>query len=48
MSSAWWHPLLGRFLNGRLEPQAQVMFALAHEVGHRKLRDAFLNMCCAG
>jgi hypothetical protein len=34
---------LGRFLNGRIEPQAQAMFALAHEVGHCKLRDAFLN-----
>ena len=34
---------LGRFLNGRLEPQAQAMFALAHEVGHCKLRDAFLS-----
>ena len=34
---------LGRFLNGRLEPRAQAMFALAHEVGHCKLRDAFLN-----
>jgi hypothetical protein len=34
---------LGRFLTGRLEPRAQAMFALAHEVGHCKLRDAFLN-----
>jgi hypothetical protein len=34
---------LGRFLNGRVEPRAQAMFALAHEVGHCKLRDAFLN-----
>ncbi len=34
---------LGRFLSGRLEPQAQAMFALAHEVGHCKLREAFLN-----
>jgi hypothetical protein len=34
---------LGRFLNGRIEPRAQAMFALAHEVGHCKLRDAFLN-----
>jgi hypothetical protein len=34
---------LGRFLNGRLEPRAQAMFALAHEVGHCKLRDAFLS-----
>ena len=34
---------LGRFLNGRIEPQAQAMFAMAHEVGHCKLRTAFLN-----
>jgi hypothetical protein len=34
---------LGRFLNGRIEPRAQAMFALAHEVGHCKLRGAFLN-----
>jgi len=34
---------LGRFLNSRIEPRAQAMFALAHEVGHCKLRDAFLN-----
>lgn len=34
---------LGRFLNGRLEPNAQAMWALAHEIGHCKLRDAFLN-----
>lgn len=34
---------LGRFLNGRIAPRAQAMFALAHEVGHCKLRDAFLN-----
>src|SRR6266481_6234501 len=34
---------LGRFLNGRIAPQAQAMFALAHEVGHCKLRDAFLH-----
>jgi hypothetical protein len=34
---------LGRFLNGRIEPRAQAMFALAHEVGHCKLRDAFLT-----
>ncbi len=26
-----------------LEPRTQAMFALAHEVGHCKLRDAFLN-----
>src|SRR6266403_3528798 len=24
---------LGRFLNGRIEPRAQALFALAHEVG---------------
>jgi hypothetical protein len=34
---------LGRFLNGRLDPKAQVMFATAHEVGHCKLREAFLK-----
>jgi hypothetical protein len=34
---------LGRFLNGRIEQRTQAMFALAHEVGHCKLRDAFLN-----
>jgi hypothetical protein len=34
---------LNRFLNGRLEHDAQAMWALAHEVGHCKLRDAFLN-----
>ncbi len=34
---------LGRFLNGRIEPHAQALFAMAHEVGHCKLRDAFLN-----
>src|SRR5258708_16950557 len=34
---------LGRFLNGRIEPRTQAMFALAHEIGHCKLRDAFLN-----
>jgi hypothetical protein len=34
---------LGRFLNGRIEPRAQVLFAMAHEVGHCKLREAFLN-----
>src|SRR5690349_21074872 len=33
---------LGRFLNGRIEPHAQALFAMAHEVGHCKLRDAFL------
>jgi hypothetical protein len=35
---------LGRFLNGRLDLKAQVMFALAHEVGHCKLREAFLKL----
>jgi hypothetical protein len=35
--------LPGRFLNGCIEPRAQAMFALAHEVGHCKLRHAFLN-----
>jgi hypothetical protein len=34
---------LGRFLNGRIDPKTQAMFALAHEVGHCKLRDALLN-----
>jgi hypothetical protein len=34
---------LGRFLNGRLERGPQAMWALAHEIGHCKLRDAFLN-----
>jgi hypothetical protein len=34
---------LGRFLDGRIESRAQAMFALAHEIGHCKLRDAFLN-----
>jgi hypothetical protein len=34
---------LGSFLNGRIEPRAQVLFAMAHEVGHCKLREAFLN-----
>lgn len=34
---------LDRFLNGRLDPDAQAMWALAHEIGHCKLRDAFLN-----
>jgi hypothetical protein len=34
---------LGRFLDGRIEPRTQAMFAMAHEVGHCKLRDAFLN-----
>jgi len=34
---------LGRFLDGRLEARAQAMFAVAHEVGHCKMRDAFLS-----
>jgi len=34
---------LGRFLNGRLDRDAQAMWALAHEIGHCKMRDAFLN-----
>ncbi|MBV8209744.1 MAG: hypothetical protein JO133_06745 [Burkholderiaceae bacterium] len=34
---------LNRFLNGRLDRDAQAMWALAHEIGHCKLRDAFLN-----
>src|SRR6267143_2672674 len=34
---------LDRFLNGRLDHDAQAMWALAHEIGHCKLRDAFLN-----
>jgi hypothetical protein len=34
---------LGRFLNGRIDRRVQTMFALAHEVGHCKFRDAFLN-----
>jgi hypothetical protein len=34
---------LGRFLEGRLERDAQAMWALAHEIGHCKFRDAFLN-----
>jgi len=34
---------LGRFLNDRIDPRAQAMFALAHEIGHCKLRNAFLN-----
>lgn len=34
---------LGRFLQGRVDLKAQVMFALAHEVGHCKLREAFLR-----
>ncbi len=34
---------LGRFLNGRLDPKTQVMFATAHEIGHCKFREAFLK-----
>jgi len=34
---------LGRFLNGRLDRSAQAMWAMAHEIGHCKFRDAFLN-----
>jgi len=34
---------LGRFLTDRIDLKAQAMFALAHEVGHCKLRAAFLN-----
>jgi hypothetical protein len=34
---------LGRFLNGRIERDAQAMWALAHEIGHCKFREAFLN-----
>jgi hypothetical protein len=34
---------LGRFLNGRIDRSTQAMFALAHEIGHCKLRDAFLK-----
>lgn len=34
---------LGRFLDGRLERGVQAMWALAHEVGHCKLRNAFLK-----
>src|SRR5258708_7317318 len=34
---------LGRFLNGRIEPQAQAMFPMAHEVAHGKLLTAFRN-----
>ena len=34
---------LDRFLNGRVDRRTQTMFALAHEIGHCKLRDAFLN-----
>ena len=34
---------LGRFLQGRVDLKAQVMFAFAHEVGHCKLRELFLR-----
>jgi hypothetical protein len=34
---------LGRFLNERIDQQAQALFAMAHEIGHCKLRDAFLR-----
>jgi hypothetical protein len=34
---------LDRFLNGRVDQRTQTMFALAHEIGHCKLRDAFLK-----
>jgi hypothetical protein len=34
---------LGRFLNDRIDLKAQAMFAMAHEVGHCKLRDSFLH-----
>jgi hypothetical protein len=34
---------LGRFLNGRIERDAQAMWAMAHEIGHCKFREAFLN-----
>ena len=34
---------LNRFLNGRLDHDAQAMWALAHEIGHCKLRRAFLS-----
>lgn len=34
---------LNRFLNGRLDPESQAMWALAHEIGHCKFRDTFLN-----
>jgi hypothetical protein len=34
---------LGRFLDGRIDRGAQTMFALAHEIGHCKFRDAFLK-----
>jgi hypothetical protein len=34
---------LNRFLNGRLDPESQAEWALAHEIGHCKLRASFLN-----
>jgi hypothetical protein len=34
---------LGRFMDGRIDPRAQAMFAVAHEVGHCKMRGAFLS-----
>jgi hypothetical protein len=34
---------LNRFLNGRLDPDSQAMWALAHEIGHCKFRDSFLK-----
>jgi len=34
---------LGRFLDSRLDARAQAMFAVAHEVGHCKVRNAFLR-----
>jgi len=34
---------LDRFLNGRLDHDTQAKWALAHEIGHCKLRDAFLK-----
>jgi hypothetical protein len=34
---------LGRFLNDRIDKKAQALFAMAHEIGHCKLRDAFLR-----
>jgi len=34
---------LDRFLKDRVNQKAQAMFAMAHEIGHCKLRDAFLR-----
>jgi len=34
---------LNRFLSGRIDPRTQALFALSHEVGHCKLRNAFLK-----